>query len=271
MRNRTMVLRIKFVGCILMVTGWLSAPAVQAQVTRETYKKAEYFLSGNLQKEIYHLEVIPNWLENRDAFWHVTNARNGKRFFFTSIAGKTTLEAFDHELLADLLEEKTGEQNDSRNLPFERIEIRKDSVVAFEWKNRNWTFDSYNGKREFEYGTYYGWGDIIKGENGIRPHRFFLTWSPDSRAILSQIVDFRRAEKMYLLYFSKDEKFRPELLLAHGAIDENVNPSATYTLAEALIKAGKDFDLFIWPGKSHSFGRPAGDYFTKKRWDYFIQ
>lgn len=61
------------------------------------------------------------------------------------------------------------------------------------------------------------------------------------------------------------------LLLAHGAIDENVNPSATYKLAEALIAAGKDFDLFIWPSRNHSFGRTNGDYFTKKRWDYFIQ
>jgi dipeptidyl-peptidase 4 len=51
--------------------------------------------------------------------------------------------------LADLLKEKTGEQIDSRNLPFERIEIRKDSVIAFEWKNRNWTFDSKNGELTF--------------------------------------------------------------------------------------------------------------------------
>jgi dipeptidyl-peptidase 4 len=146
MINRAIVLIVRFFGCILMVMGWLSTSALQAQVTRETYKKAEYFLSGNLQKEIFHLEVIPNWLEDTDAFWHVTNTRNGKRFFITEVASKTTLEAFDHEVLADLLKEKTGEQIDSRNLPFERIEIRKDSVVAFEWKNRNWTFDSKNGE-----------------------------------------------------------------------------------------------------------------------------
>jgi dipeptidyl aminopeptidase/acylaminoacyl peptidase len=61
------------------------------------------------------------------------------------------------------------------------------------------------------------------------------------------------------------------LLLAHGGIDENVNPSATFKFAENLIKAGKDFDLFIWPSRNHSFGRAGGDYFTKKRWDYFIE
>jgi dipeptidyl aminopeptidase/acylaminoacyl peptidase len=61
------------------------------------------------------------------------------------------------------------------------------------------------------------------------------------------------------------------LLIAHGGIDENVNPSATYKLAEYLIRAGKDFDMLILPSRSHSFGRSDGDYFTKVRWNYFIQ
>ena len=61
------------------------------------------------------------------------------------------------------------------------------------------------------------------------------------------------------------------LLIAHGAIDENVNPSATYKLAENLIQAGKDFDMLILPGRRHSFGRDYGDYFTKIRWNYFIR
>ena len=66
-------------------------------------------------------------------------------------------------------------------------------------------------------------------------------------------------------------RLKGRLLLAHGGVDENVNASATFKFAEELIKAGKDFDLFIWPSRNHSFGRPPGDYFTKKRWDYFLE
>lgn len=33
-----------------------------------------------------------------------------------------------------------------------------------------------------------------------------------------------------------------KLLLVHGGIDENVNPSATFKLAENLVKADKEFD-----------------------------
>ncbi len=66
-------------------------------------------------------------------------------------------------------------------------------------------------------------------------------------------------------------KLEGHLLIAHGAIDENVNPSASYKLAEYLIRDGKDFDMLILPGRRHSFGRDHGDYFTKVRWNYFIR
>ena len=71
---------------------------------------------------------------------------------------------------------------------------------------------SYHGRRDFEYASYLGWGDIIKGENGNRPDRFMVSWSPDSKKIYTQIVDLRISEKMYMLDFSQEEKFRPELL-----------------------------------------------------------
>lgn len=41
------------------------------------------------------------------------------------------------------------------------------------------------------------------------------------------------------------------LLLITGDVDKNVPPSNTYRLADALIKEGKRFDMFILPGKDH--------------------
>jgi len=38
-------------------------------------------------------------------------------------------------------------------------------------------------------------------------------------------------------------------------------------LADALIKANKDFDMLIYPGRGHCIGTP---YFTRKQWDYFV-
>lgn len=71
---------------------------------------------------------------------------------------------------------------------------------------------SKKGEKGYEYATYYAWDDIIEGENGNRPERFAVEWSPDSKWIYADIVDLRTAEKMYLLDFSIDSLYRPKLL-----------------------------------------------------------
>ena len=67
------------------------------------------------------------------------------------------------------------------------------------------------------------------------------------------------------------KNLKGKLLLVHGGIDENVNPSATFKLAEAFIKADKDFDLLIIPRQRHGYTGIYSDYFTKKRWNYFVE
>ena len=62
-----------------------------------------------------------------------------------------------------------------------------------------------------------------------------------------------------------------KLLLTHGSLDDNVNPSATFKLAEALIKADKDFDLVIFPSQRHGYRGVHRNYFLKKRWNYFVE
>ena len=62
-----------------------------------------------------------------------------------------------------------------------------------------------------------------------------------------------------------------KLLLVHGGIDDNVNPSATFKLAEALVNADKEFDLIIFPSQRHGYVGKARKYFIKKRWNYFVE
>lgn len=71
---------------------------------------------------------------------------------------------------------------------------------------------SSKGERLYEYGTYYGWSDIIEGENGERPKRLLVNWSPDSRWFQTYITDMRYAPKMYLLDWSIDTIYKPKLL-----------------------------------------------------------
>jgi dipeptidyl-peptidase 4 len=71
---------------------------------------------------------------------------------------------------------------------------------------------SKNGERFYEYGTFYGWSDIIEGENGERPKRFGVSWSPDSKWLQTNITDLRNAKKMYLLNWGIDSLYKPKLL-----------------------------------------------------------
>ncbi len=71
---------------------------------------------------------------------------------------------------------------------------------------------SKHGERLYEYGTFYGWSDIIEGENGERPKRFRVSWSPDSKWLQTNITDLRGAKKMYLLNWGIDSLYKPKLL-----------------------------------------------------------
>jgi dipeptidyl aminopeptidase/acylaminoacyl peptidase len=59
-----------------------------------------------------------------------------------------------------------------------------------------------------------------------------------------------------------------DLLLIVGELDTNVDPSSTYQVADALIRAEKDFDLLLLPNGGHGSG---GAYGTRRRNDHFVR
>jgi dipeptidyl-peptidase-4 len=71
---------------------------------------------------------------------------------------------------------------------------------------------SHDGQKGYEYATWYGWADIMEGENNDRDNRFYADWSPDEQWVYAELLDFRTARKMYLLDWSADTLYRPRLL-----------------------------------------------------------
>jgi len=65
------------------------------------------------------------------------------------------------------------------------------------------------------------------------------------------------------------ENLEGKLLLAHGTMDNNVPPSNTLLMVDALIAANKDFDLIMFPNRRHGFGNEP--YMMRRRWDYFVR
>ncbi|WP_299291221.1 prolyl oligopeptidase family serine peptidase, partial [uncultured Mucilaginibacter sp.] len=66
------------------------------------------------------------------------------------------------------------------------------------------------------------------------------------------------------------KNLKGKLLLAHGLMDDNVPPSNTMLVVNALIKANKDFDLVVFPNSRHGYGE-FSNYMTRRRWDYFVK
>lgn len=66
------------------------------------------------------------------------------------------------------------------------------------------------------------------------------------------------------------KNLKGHLLLAHGTMDNNVPPYNTLLVADALIKANKDFDLLMLPNQAHGYGNMS-NYMMRRRWDYFVK
>ncbi|HZX71898.1 MAG TPA: DPP IV N-terminal domain-containing protein [Rhodanobacter sp.] len=66
------------------------------------------------------------------------------------------------------------------------------------------------------------------------------------------------------------KNLKGHLMLTYGTLDDNVPPSNTLLVVEALIKANRDFDMIAIPNVHHGYAA-ATPYITRRRWDYFVQ
>ncbi len=62
-------------------------------------------------------------------------------------------------------------------------------------------------------------------------------------------------------------RLKGKLLLIVGEMDTNVDPASTMQVVNALVKAGKKFDLLVLPGAGHTSGGVYGD---RLRYDFFV-
>lgn len=60
------------------------------------------------------------------------------------------------------------------------------------------------------------------------------------------------------------------LMLTTGDVDNNVHHAGTFRMAEALIRANKRFDMFVFPGQRHGYGNMS-NYWFWLRAEYFVK
>ncbi|HMS55606.1 MAG TPA: prolyl oligopeptidase family serine peptidase [Fimbriimonadaceae bacterium] len=64
-------------------------------------------------------------------------------------------------------------------------------------------------------------------------------------------------------------KLTGKLLLTVGELDTNVDPASTMQVADALIRANKDFEIIVFPNGNHGAGESP--YGRRRRMDFFVR
>jgi len=64
------------------------------------------------------------------------------------------------------------------------------------------------------------------------------------------------------------KNLKGKLMLVVGEMDDNVDPSSSYQVVNALQKAKKNFEFILLPGAHHTMGESFGDH---KRYDFFVK
>ena len=66
------------------------------------------------------------------------------------------------------------------------------------------------------------------------------------------------------------KNLKGHLMLVTGSIDNNVPPSNTYLLVNALMNANKNFGMLVVPNERHHYGSHT-PYVTRRCWDFFVK
>jgi dipeptidyl-peptidase 4 len=108
---------------------------------------------------------------------------------------------------------------------------------------------------------------------GNHDNHIYNRWWTERHQGVREIVN-NKGEVEFLYEIENNAKLaanlRGKLLLTTGDRDNNVHPANTFRLADALMKAHKRFDMFVFPGQAHFYG-PFMEYNFWLTADYFAK
>ena len=97
-------------------------------------------------------------------------------------------------------------------------------------------------------------------------------WSEQHHGILEEITAAGDTTFKYSIDKNQDiaGNLKGHLLLVTGDIDDNVSPSNTIRVVNALIRANKRFEMLVLPGQRHGFG-DMNEYFFWRMADWYSE
>lgn len=108
--------------------------------------------------------------------------------------------------------------------------------------------------------------------SGNYDNNIYIQWWGESFHGVEEVIDPESGKISYQSVIPTTmelaENLRGPLLLVTGDQDRNVPPSSTYRMVDALMKAGKTFDMLVMPGFDHELDGP---YFYNKVRYFFLE
>ena len=97
-------------------------------------------------------------------------------------------------------------------------------------------------------------------------------WSEQHHGILEEITASGDTTFKYSIDKNQDiaGNLKGHLMLVTGDIDDNVSPSNTIRVVNALIRANKRFEMLVLPGQRHGFG-DMNEYFFWRMADWYSE
>jgi len=110
-------------------------------------------------------------------------------------------------------------------------------------------------------------------ESGNHDNSIYNRWWSEKHHGIKEIIT-PKGDTTFTYAIDKNQdlakNLKGHLMLSTGDIDNNVSPSNTIRVANALIKANKRFDLVLLPGQRHAYGDMT-EYFFWQKADYFTK
>lgn len=114
---------------------------------------------------------------------------------------------------------------------------------------------------------------VAVSSSGNHENNIYNRWWSEKHHGVKEIIEKENQVK-FIYEIEKNssiaKNLKGKLMITTGDIDANVHPGNTIRMAQALIKANKRFDFFIFPGQKHGHGDQT-EYFFWLKADYFCK
>jgi dipeptidyl-peptidase-4 len=171
-------------------------------------------------------------------------------------------ETFGYGSLRDygLADKKTAAEQLAEQHPY--IDINRVGI----WGHSGGGFMSSAAILEYPDFFKVAWSESGNHDNNV----YNKYWSEKYQGIKEQAEKDGTVKFLYNIDKNSDlaKNLKGHLMLTSGDMDNNVHMANTMHLADALIRAGKRFDMFVLPGQRHGY-TTDGDYINWARINYF--